>query len=457
MKTIIVNAFGGPGAGKTTVAWELAAGLKKIGLVTEYVSEYAKELVWEEKFAELDGTITNQKKLYNEQKRRIDRLMGKVDVIVTDSPILLNLMYLKEPSAEYETMVVSEYKEYNNFNFFVERGEVFEQQGRMHSLNESIKIDQQIRRFLDKNEIYYGTYSHEKLKHLVNNVKKHHIMLNKEGIYMERQNKVNISISEKYVKTGLLQKLEDGSYREYNKVTLPPNTLIHGTNVSGYQFYPLYANPSVYNPNSIHIPVLKDRAIELHKGDDVIEVDPESLAKAINDSYLIWKKEHTQLGNMQQPKEEMAEKEFEWQGKSYEEYIAGYIVNCLEKLEGESISADELGHELMKLEGEQGLMFLGGQYEAREFIREHFYEAIDYKERFGEDLGIDPLIDSEQFAMGMVRESVEDMLNEIDMIAEAREFRIDIDVDEYLIGSIRNNLGVGTTLNNEKNLDYVME
>ena len=43
MRTLIVNAFGGPGVGKTTCCWEIASELKKRGIITEYVSEYAKE------------------------------------------------------------------------------------------------------------------------------------------------------------------------------------------------------------------------------------------------------------------------------------------------------------------------------------------------------------------------------------------------------------------------------
>lgn len=42
--TIVINAFAGPGAGKTTSCLEVAEKLKKQGFVTEYVQEYAKEL-----------------------------------------------------------------------------------------------------------------------------------------------------------------------------------------------------------------------------------------------------------------------------------------------------------------------------------------------------------------------------------------------------------------------------
>ena len=57
MNTMVVNCYAGPGAGKTTCAWEVASQLKKKGINTEYVSEYAKELVWEGKY---DVLMENQ-------------------------------------------------------------------------------------------------------------------------------------------------------------------------------------------------------------------------------------------------------------------------------------------------------------------------------------------------------------------------------------------------------------
>ena len=42
--TIVINAFGGPGSGKTTACFQIACELKKKGYVVEYVPEYAKEL-----------------------------------------------------------------------------------------------------------------------------------------------------------------------------------------------------------------------------------------------------------------------------------------------------------------------------------------------------------------------------------------------------------------------------
>ena len=61
--TLVINAFGGPGAGKTTACMEIAATLKKRGLVAEYVQEYAKELAWEGRNDLLDGSESSQRKI----------------------------------------------------------------------------------------------------------------------------------------------------------------------------------------------------------------------------------------------------------------------------------------------------------------------------------------------------------------------------------------------------------
>ena len=145
--TIVVNAFAGAGAGKTTCAWEISAELKKQGLCVEYVSEYAKELVWDEKYELLDGSEKNQRMLLNEQEKRIKRLIGKVDVVVTDSPILLSLLYCKAPTKEFHKEVLDCFNQYQNFNFFIEcdLSKEFEKTGRIHGLKESQEKDREIK------------------------------------------------------------------------------------------------------------------------------------------------------------------------------------------------------------------------------------------------------------------------------------------------------------------------
>ncbi len=171
--TVIVNLFAGPGAGKTTCAWEIASELKKRNIEAEYVSEYAKELVWDNKTEKLDGTLEHQKELYKEQFRRVHRLIGRVDVVVTDSPALLSAMYLKEPNAEFESKMLTDFNKQHNFNLFINRGKNYQQEGRIHSLDESISIDKKIKGYLKDNNIYFGTYYHHTLDKVVDNIEKH--------------------------------------------------------------------------------------------------------------------------------------------------------------------------------------------------------------------------------------------------------------------------------------------
>lgn len=168
--TVVVNLVAGPGAGKTTCAWEIAAELKKAGLVVEYVSEVAKEYVWEGRTDLLDGTLEHQRALYEKQNHRVQCLMGKVDAIVTDSPIILSLLYLKEPNAEFQREVISQFKSQKNFTLFVQRGLKFEKEGRIHSQEQSRQLDRAVLDLLDKSDIYYGKYNYEQMKLCVQNI-----------------------------------------------------------------------------------------------------------------------------------------------------------------------------------------------------------------------------------------------------------------------------------------------
>ncbi|MGN0557084.1 MAG: AAA family ATPase, partial [Acutalibacteraceae bacterium] len=161
IKTVVVNLFAGPGAGKSTCAWEIASKLKKQGYVAEYVSEYAKDLVWDERFDLLDGSLEHQTMIYNEQKHRQDRLMGKVDFIVTDSPTILNTQYLKESAPEFVKDCIAEYKSHNNFSIFIQRAKAYEQVGRIQTEEQARQLDDKIRDMLKINDIYFGTYKHE--------------------------------------------------------------------------------------------------------------------------------------------------------------------------------------------------------------------------------------------------------------------------------------------------------
>ncbi len=177
-RTVVINAFGGPGAGKTTACLHIAAQLKKRGFSAEYVQEYAKELTWDKNFEMLDGSPEHQKLIFAEQSKRLNRLVGNVDFVVTDAPLLLNSVYL-DPSYSkkqaYTKAVMERFQKYDNFCFVVGRDtSYFETIGRTQSLEESIQKDNEIVQLLKDNQVYFKTYSHDELDKVVDNAVKTH-------------------------------------------------------------------------------------------------------------------------------------------------------------------------------------------------------------------------------------------------------------------------------------------
>jgi ABC-type oligopeptide transport system ATPase subunit len=151
-KPLVINFFGGPGCGKSTTAALLFGSLKQKGYNVELVTEYAKELVWEER----NQTLGNQIYLLGKQTNRIEILKDKVDAVITDSPLLLCSIYRGEHYPEsFDELVRWQFDQHDNVNFFLNRQKKFNPKGRVHSLKESVEIDTTIKTMLDDYEITY--------------------------------------------------------------------------------------------------------------------------------------------------------------------------------------------------------------------------------------------------------------------------------------------------------------
>lgn len=154
---IVVNLFGGPCCGKSTIAAATFSLLKLHGMETELITEFAKDLVWEERFR----TFKNQHYLFGKQHHRLWRIGDKVDVMVTDSPIFLSLVYRKELYSDaFKKVVLEEFNAYNNMNFFLNRTKAYNEVGRNQNKKEARQIDKEIMKDLDKHNIdYFGINS----------------------------------------------------------------------------------------------------------------------------------------------------------------------------------------------------------------------------------------------------------------------------------------------------------
>ena len=169
-RPLVINAFGGPGSGKSTSCLDICQQLKKLNYKAEYVSEYAKDLVYDKNEKLLDGSPESQFEILKEQLKKVDRLYnsGEVDFIVTDSPILLNEIYNKSLTEEYDSMVTSLHNDFDNFTYFMERNaSAFQEEGRIHNLEESQKIDKDIKQLLEDKKVRYKTYNHDTVDNIV--------------------------------------------------------------------------------------------------------------------------------------------------------------------------------------------------------------------------------------------------------------------------------------------------
>jgi len=137
---LIVNLFSGPGSGKSSTCAGLFSWLKWQGVECEMAMEYAKEKVWEGSLNVLD----NQIYIFGKQHHRIFRLKEKVSVVVTDSPLLLSLIYDSDNNVHLRNLVLNEVGKCNNLNIFLNRKKKYCPNGRIQNEQEAKAIDDKI-------------------------------------------------------------------------------------------------------------------------------------------------------------------------------------------------------------------------------------------------------------------------------------------------------------------------
>lgn len=152
----VINIFGGPGIGKSTTAAGLFTKMKLAGYRVELVTEYAKDLTYEA----AHSVLGNQLAILGEQDRRLRRLNGKVDYVITDSPLLIGLVYVVQPYNEpwFTNAVTGAFNSYENINVVLHRVKPYQLYGRNHTESQAIEIDRKIEGILAEypKTIVYG-------------------------------------------------------------------------------------------------------------------------------------------------------------------------------------------------------------------------------------------------------------------------------------------------------------
>lgn len=145
---IVINLFGGPGAGKSTTAAGLFFLMKNAGMKVELVTEYAKDMVWAGRHRELDDQLY----ILAKQHHRLHVLKEKVDYVITDSPLLLSSIYAfqydsKMPES-FHDLVANLFKRYDNRSVIITRVKPYHEYGRNQTEEEAKGIDKRIENML---------------------------------------------------------------------------------------------------------------------------------------------------------------------------------------------------------------------------------------------------------------------------------------------------------------------
>lgn len=156
--TLVINLYGGPGSGKSTFMSGIFSELKSRGYNCEMAPEYAKEKVWENSL----DILSNQLYVFGKQHQTIFRLLGKVSVIITDSPLFLSLYYGNYCSKSFKNLVLEEHNMLNSINIFINRVKKYNPSGRLQTEVEAKNIDNKLFNLLDQHNIPYCQISGEK-------------------------------------------------------------------------------------------------------------------------------------------------------------------------------------------------------------------------------------------------------------------------------------------------------
>lgn len=153
-EAIIVNLFGGAGCGKTTGSARIFSDLKMAGVECELASEFVKSRVWSGD----KQTFRNQVYILGNQSFKITRCLHQVDVIITDSPILLSMYYNTDEKLQtgyFNSFIVDYFNQFKNMNYLLYRCKPYDPKGRFQTEEEAKQDDFDIQAMLYENEIPY--------------------------------------------------------------------------------------------------------------------------------------------------------------------------------------------------------------------------------------------------------------------------------------------------------------
>ena len=156
--TKVINIIGGPGSDKSLFSAAIILYLNLHNKTVETIPDYAKSLVWQQNFE----VLKNQYFIAQRQFEMLNLLDGQVQFLLTECS-LPQVLYYNENYAENicdvsktRAQILEWYKQYDNINIFVERGEKkYVRSGRFQDEDQARDIDRGLRSVLVREGINF--------------------------------------------------------------------------------------------------------------------------------------------------------------------------------------------------------------------------------------------------------------------------------------------------------------
>lgn len=156
--TKVINIIGGPGCDKSLFSAAIVLYLNLRHKTVETIPDYAKLLVWQKDYE----ALKNQYQIAQRQFEMINLLDGQVQFLVTECS-LPQILYYNEHYADNicdiaktRLKILEWYKQHNNVNILVERGDKkYVHTGRFQDEEQAIRIDKALRATLHREGMHY--------------------------------------------------------------------------------------------------------------------------------------------------------------------------------------------------------------------------------------------------------------------------------------------------------------
>jgi hypothetical protein len=156
--TKVINIIGGPGCDKSLFSAAIVLHLNLRHKTAETIPDYAKSLVWQQNYE----VLKNQYFIAQRQFEMLNLLDGQVQFLITECS-LPQILYYNEHYEENicdisktRQQILQWYRQHNNVNVFVERGEKkYVHTGRFQDEEQAKMIDRGLRATLVREGLHY--------------------------------------------------------------------------------------------------------------------------------------------------------------------------------------------------------------------------------------------------------------------------------------------------------------